>query len=73
MKKILVAAVREDAEYYCDKHPERECYSELKTLSWYGSKFDNMAIDIHLCDECLKQLYAEIKENLGIEPKDIFS
>jgi len=72
MKKVLVEAVREDAEYYCDKHPDRQCYSELKTLSWYGSGFDNMVIEIHLCDECLKQLYAEIKKNFDIEPKDVF-
>jgi len=72
MKKIIVQPVREEAQFFCDKHPDRECYSELKTLSWYGSGFDNMVIEIHLCDECLEQLYAEIKENFGIEPKDIF-
>lgn len=72
MKKIIVQPVREEAQFFCDKHPERECYSELKTMSWYGSEFDNMVIEIHLCDECLKQLYAEIKENFGIEPKDQF-
>jgi len=72
MKKITVQPVREEAQFFCDKHPERECYSELKTMSWYGSGFDNMGIEIHLCDECLEQLYAEIKENFGIEPKDQF-
>ncbi len=70
MKKIIVQSVREEAQFFCDKHPERECYSELKTLSWYGSIFDNMRIEIHLCDECLENLYAEIKLKLGIEPKD---
>lgn len=72
MKKILVEAVREESEYYCDKHPERRCYSELKTLSWYGSQFDTTGIELHLCDECLEQLYAEIKENFNKEPKDLF-
>lgn len=70
MKKIIVPKTSEEAIFYCDKHPERECYSELKTCSWYGSKFDFMKIEIHLCDECLEEMFALLKEKFKIEPKD---
>jgi hypothetical protein len=71
MKKITVESIREEAQYFCDKHPERECFSELKTASWYGSKFDMTGIEIHLCDECLKELYEKCWSEFGIKPHDI--
>jgi hypothetical protein len=71
MKKVLVEKVREDAIYFCDRHPYRECYSELIASSWYGSVFDMMAIEIHLCDECLTEMYELLEKKFGIKPKDI--
>ena len=71
MKKILKHKVMEECEYYCDKHPDRECYSELKTLSWYGSQHDMTSIELHLCDECLEETFKYLKEKFNIEPKDI--
>jgi len=40
MKKVTVQGVLEESQFFCDKHPDRECYSELKTASWYGSNHD---------------------------------
>ena len=71
MKKIIVEKVLEDVKYFCDKHPDKECYSELRTSSWYGSGYDMMGVEIHLCDECLTEMYKLIKEKFGVEPKDI--
>ena len=71
MKKILTEKVREEAQYFCDKHPEHECFSELKTASWYGSELDMTGIEIHLCDECLREFYKECLEKYGIKPHDI--
>lgn len=71
MKKIIVQKVQEEAEYYCDKHPNRKCYSELKIISWYGSRFDMMGIEIHLCDECLTEMYKILETKFGIKPKDL--
>lgn len=71
MKRILQEKVREEAQYFCDKHPERECFSELKTASWYGSQFDMTGIEIHLCDECLKDFYALCWQKYLVRPKDI--
>lgn len=71
MKKVIVKPVREEAKYFCDRHPRRECYSELKTMSWYGSKFDMLSAEIHLCDECLEELYRDLKLKFKVEIKDI--
>ena len=71
MKKIIIQKALEEAEYYCDKHPDRKCYSELKTASWYGSEFDMTGIEIHLCDECLAAMYSDLVEKFGVKPKDI--
>lgn len=73
MKVVKQPAVSiiEEAEYYCDKHPERRCYSRLETLSWYGSDYDLMSAEVHLCDECLKEMYSLIKEKFGVEPKEL--
>jgi hypothetical protein len=71
MKKIIQEKVREESQYFCDKHPERECFSELKTASWYGSDFDMTGIEIHLCDECLKGFYEHCWATYAIKPHDI--
>jgi len=71
MKKVITQGVLEDAKYFCDKHPDRECYSELKTASWYGSEFDWSGIEIHLCDECMNEFYKHCLETYGMKPKHI--
>lgn len=71
MKKVNVEKVLEEAQYFCDKHPDRECFSELKTASWYGSKFDLTGIEIHLCDECLEAMYKLLAAQFNTKPKDI--
>lgn len=71
MKKISVEGVLEEAHFFCDVHPEKECFSELKTASWYGSEFDMTGVEIHLCDECLKELYRLLWNNYTVKPKDI--
>jgi hypothetical protein len=71
MKKVLTEKVLEEAQYFCDKHPDRECFSELKTASWYGSIFDLTGIEIHLCDECLKEFYDHCLTTYKVKPKDI--
>lgn len=71
MKKVLQEKVLEEAIYYCDKHPNRECFSELTTVSWYGSKFDMTGIEVHLCDECLHDMFDYLYSVFAIKPKDI--
>ena len=71
MKKVLKEKVLEEATYFCDKHPDRECFSELKTASWYGSTHDMTGIEIHLCDECLDDFYKHCWATYAITPKDI--
>ena len=71
MKKVLTEKVLEEASYFCDKHPDRECFSELKTASWYGSNFDMTGIEIHLCDECLGEFYKHCWETYSVKPHDI--
>jgi len=71
MKKVLEKSAIEQAEYFCDKHPNVECFSQLKTISWYGSCYDMTGIEIHLCDECLEETYNILEEKFKIKPKDI--
>ena len=71
MKKVDVKGVLEESRYFCDKHPDRECFSELKTASWYGSKFDMTGAELHLCDECLEAMYQMLEKQFGVKPKDI--
>lgn len=71
MKKVIVQKALEEAQYFCDKHPDRECSSELKTSSWYGSKFDLLGIEIHLCDECLEEMYNYFNKEFKVTPKEI--
>ena len=70
MKKIITPKVHEEVKYFCDNHPERECFSDLKTSSWYGSGWDMMGVEIHLCDECFSEVYQWIEEKFGIKPVD---
>ena len=71
MKEIITEGVIEEAQYFCDKHPDRECFSELKTASWYESKYDMTGIELHLCDECLSEVYIHLEKQFGIKPKEI--
>jgi hypothetical protein len=71
MKIIIPNSVIEEAQYFCDKHPDRECSSELKVASWYGSEFDLTGIELHLCDVCLFDMYKHIEKEFGIKPKNI--
>jgi hypothetical protein len=70
-KQITQESSPEQAKYFCDKHPDRECFSELKTVSWYGSKFDMCGLEIHLCDDCLFEMYTLLKDRFGIEPNEL--
>ena len=65
MKKITRRKVREEAKYFCDKHPDRECYSKLETCSWYGSGYDLMGVEIHLCDECLEKMFKYLEKKFS--------
>lgn len=70
MKKVNIPAQREEAQYFCDKHPDRECYNQVNTKCWYGSEFDMLNLEMHLCDECMLKFYAWVKETFGVEPQD---
>lgn len=71
MKQILKKFQSEEATYWCDKHPNRECFSELILSSWYGSKFDLNCVKVHLCDECVKEMYNSLKNEFKVEPEEI--
>lgn len=71
MKKILVESVIEECEYFCDKHPDKEAFSQLNITSWYGSEYDLMGVEVHLCDECVKKMYEYINNEYNLTPKDI--
>lgn len=70
MKKVIKPHQYEEAEFYCDRHPDRQCFSSLKTNSWYGSQFDMTGVEIHLCDECLGVLYKLLEQLFGVKPQD---
>ena len=71
MKIILKEKALEEAQYFCDKHPDRECYTELRIMGWYGSKFDMMMGEVHLCDECMEEIIEMIEEKFKVKPKEI--
>lgn len=71
MKVVTRKYQSEDAKYYCDKHPGKECYSELILSSWYGSGFDLNVVTAHLCDECVKEMYDLLKKEFKVEPEQI--
>jgi hypothetical protein len=68
VKLILEKSSPEISKYYCDKHTDRECFSKLNTMSWYGSGHDMFSVEVHLCDECLDEMYDFIKKKFKIEP-----
>lgn len=68
MKKVIVQKVREEAKYFCDKHPDREAFTKVASSCWYGSKFDLQHIQMNLCDECIETFYKLVKENFGVSP-----
>jgi hypothetical protein len=70
MKKVTIQHRSEEATFFCDKHPERECASQLQLSSWYGSKFDMNVVTVHLCDECVQEMYNFILKEFKIEPKE---
>lgn len=69
MKKIIRKQRSEICQFYCDKHPTRECYTQLELSSWYGSKFDLNCITVHLCDSCVQEMYNLIEKNFKVKPK----
>jgi hypothetical protein len=73
MKKILTPGVliHEEVEYFCDKHPERKAYSRVEVSSWYGSGFDLMKVEAHLCDECVSSMHSLLKKQFGVDPVEI--
>jgi len=71
MKKVIKEKILEESNYYCDIHPDRECFSQVESVSWYGSKFDLMKAEFHLCDECLTEFYNHIKQKYNAEPQEI--
>ncbi len=71
MKQILTHNVLEETKYFCDNHPTTECFSEINLASWYGSKYDMTGVEIHLCDDCLKEIYNFLEQKFGIYPKNI--
>jgi len=71
MKQIVTKYQPEDARFFCDRHPDRECYSELQLVSWYGSIFDMNQIKVHLCDVCVKEMYDQLKKNFNVEPRQL--
>lgn len=71
MKKVTTQYQPEDATFFCDKHPDRECFSELQLVSWYGSDFDMNIVKAHLCDVCVKEMYDYLKREFKTTPKEI--
>lgn len=71
MKQILQKHQNEDAKYFCDKHLDRECFTQLELSSWYGSIFDLNNVEVHLCDECVKEMYSFLKKEFKVKPKVI--
>jgi hypothetical protein len=70
MKRIITPGIKEESIYFCDKHPDRECFTEIKTIAWYGSKFDGDNLTIHLCDVCYKEFLTKCKKKYGVEPSN---
>lgn len=68
MKRIIVEKVREESKYFCDKHPDRECYTKIVSTGWYGSQFDCFHLTLNLCDECMEEFYKYVKKTFGVDP-----
>lgn len=71
MKTIITHGILAETQCRCDKHPNRECYSELRIRSWYGSNFDKTGLELHMCDECLSEMYIAVNKLFGVKPTDI--
>jgi len=61
----------EDTTFFCDKHPGREAFTELVLSSWYGSVYDLYVVKVHLCDECVGQMYEHLNKEFKAVPKEI--
>lgn len=70
MKKIIKPYQNEEAKYFCDKHPDREAYFQVENIAWYGSQFDCMNVQVHMCDECSAQFFKYVKDEFGVEPTE---
>jgi hypothetical protein len=71
MKRVTTPFQREDATYFCDKHPDRECATQLELISWYGSIYDMTKVEAHLCDECVKEMRQLLEKEFKVKPEDI--
>ena len=71
MKHVITKYQPEDAKFFCDKHPDRECFSELRIISWYGSIFDLNQCRIHLCDVCVKEMYDLLEKQFKVAPEKV--
>lgn len=71
MKKLIRETVLEEVEYYCDIHPNKKCYSKIEAVSWYGSTFDMMQLEVHLCDECLAEFYIHMEQKYKKKPEEM--
>jgi hypothetical protein len=71
MKKVVRKSRTEICEYYCDKHPTRECFTQLELSSWYGSRYDLNCVTIHLCDQCVKEMYELLEKEFKVKAKVI--
>lgn len=68
MKKVLqaaVPAVPEVAEYYCDFHPERRAYAQLKITGGYGSDIDMQTYAFDLSDNAVQEVLAFIRDRIA--------
>lgn len=71
MKQITKERQAEEAKFFCDNHPDKECFSELRINSWYGSKYDLNYLVMHLCDDCLQVVYEQFENDYHIKPTEI--
>ena len=71
MKRRTTQSQREEDTYFCDKHPDRECATQLELVSWYRSIYDLTKIEAHLCDECAKKMRQLLEKEFNVKPEDI--
>lgn len=71
MKQVITPYQPEISKFFCDKHVGKECFSQLKIVSWYGSEFDTNEIKVHLCDDCVKEMYGFLKNEYNVEPREM--
>ena len=68
---MINPAQSEEAEYFCDKHTDRRCYTQLQMMSWYGSIYDLTSMEIHLCDDCVLEMRKRLETEFNVKPKEI--